>query len=83
MYAMMMQNFLKTSAAKQLAAEIKYLEWDQVTFNFYHKSFKGYNFYKRNISLNYWQYTVVDDITSCTFKVYEKEAKTNAKLGYE
>jgi hypothetical protein len=83
MYAMMMQNFSKTSAAKQLAAEIKYLEWDQVTFNFYHKSFKGYNFYKRNISLNYWQYTVVDDITSCTFKVYEKEAKTNAKLGYE
>ena len=80
---MMMQNFLKTSAAKKLAAEIKYLEWDQVTFNFYHKSFKGYNFYKRNISLNYWQYTVVDDITSCTFKVYEKEAKTNAKLGYE
>jgi uncharacterized UPF0146 family protein len=80
---MMMQNFLKTSAAKQLAAEIKYLEWDLVTFNFYHKSYKGYNFYKRNISLNYWQYTVVDDITSCTFKVYEKEAKTNAKLGYE
>ena len=75
MYAMMMQNFLKTSAAKQLSAEIKYLEWDQVTFNFYHKSFKGYNFYKRNISLDYWQYTVVDDITSCTFKVYEKEAK--------
>ena len=36
MYTMMMQNFLKTSAAKQLAAEIKYLEWDQVTFNFYH-----------------------------------------------
>ena len=82
MYAMMMQNFLKTNAAKQLAAEIKYLEWDQVTFNFYHKSYKGYNFYKRNISLNYWQYTVVDDITSCTFKVYEKRAK-NAKLGNE
>jgi hypothetical protein len=72
---MMMQNSLKTNAAKQLAAEIKYLEWDQVTFNFYHKSFKGYNFYKRNISLNYWQYTVNDDITSCTFKMYEKEAK--------
>ena len=82
MYAMMMQNFLKTSAAKQLAAEIKYLEWDQVTFNFYHKSYKGYNFYKRNISLNYWQYTVISDITSCTFKVYEKRAK-NAKLGNE
>ena len=82
MYAMMMQNFLKTSAAKQLAAEIKYLEWDQVTFNFYHKSYKGYNFYKRNISLNYWQYTVTNDITHCTFKVYEKEAN-NAKLGNE
>ena len=41
MYAMMMQNLLKISAAKKLAAEIKYLEWDQVTFNFYHKSYKG------------------------------------------
>ena len=83
MYAMMMPNLLKVNVAKQLSAEIKYLEWDQVTFNFYHKSYKGYNFYKRNISLNYWQYTVSDDITSCTFKVYEKEAKTNAKLGNE
>ena len=82
MYAMMMQNFLKTSAAKQLAAEIKYLEWDLVSFNFYHKTYKGYNFYKRNISLNYWQYTVTNDITHCTFKVYEKEAN-NAKLGNE
>jgi len=45
---MMMQNLLKISAAKKLAAEIKYLEWDLVTFNFYHKSYKGYNFYKRN-----------------------------------
>jgi hypothetical protein len=68
MYAMMMQNLLKISAAKKLAAEIKYLEWDLVTFNFYHKSYKGYNFYKRNIS-------VTNDITHCTFKVYEKEAK--------
>jgi hypothetical protein len=42
MYAMMMQNLLKISAAKKLAAEIKYLEWDLVTFNFYHKSYKGY-----------------------------------------
>ena len=75
MYAMMMQNLLKISAAKKLAAEIKYLEWGLVTFNFYHKSYKGYNFYKRNISLNYWQYTVTSDITHCTFKVYEKEAK--------
>ena len=82
MFAMMMQNLVKVSAEKKLVAENKYLEWDQVTFNFYHKSFKGYDFYKRNISLNYWQYTVVDDITSCTFKVYEKRAK-NAKLGNE
>ena len=73
---------MKTSVAKKLAAEIKYLEWDLITFNFYHKSYKGYNFYKRNISLNYWQYTVTNDITLCTFKVYEKEAN-NAKLGNE
>ena len=82
MYAMMMPNLLKVNVVKQLSAEIKYLEWDQVTFNFYHKSYKGYDFYKRNISLNYWQYTVTSDITSCTFKVYEKRAK-NAKLGNE
>lgn len=82
MFAIRMQNLVKISAAKQLAAEIKYLEWDLVTFNFYHKTYKGYNFYKRNISLNYWQYTVTNDITHCTFKVYEKEAN-NAKLGNE
>ena len=69
-----MQNLVKINLAKQLAAEIKYLEWDLITFNFYHKTYKGYNFYKRNISLNYWQYTVTNDITHCTFKMYEKEA---------
>ena len=73
---------MKTSVAKKLAAEIKYLEWDLITFNFYHKIYKGYNFYKRNISLNYWQYTVTNDITLCTFRVYEKEAKY-AELGNE
>lgn len=78
----MMYILLKIKYIKQLAARIKYLEWDQVTFNFYHKSYKGYDFYKRNISLNYWQYTVTSDITHCTFKVYEKEAN-NAKLGDE
>jgi hypothetical protein len=78
----MMQNLVKVNVAKKLAAEIKYLEWDLVTFNFYHKTYKGYNFYKRNISLNYWQYTVTNDITHCTFKMYEKEAN-NAKLGNE
>ena len=71
----MMPNLLKVNVVKQLSAEIKYLEWDLVTFNFYHKRYMGYNFYKRNISLNYWQYTVTSDITHCTFKVYEKEAK--------
>lgn len=71
----MMQNSLKSKYIRQLAAEVRYLEWELITFNFYYKHYKGYDFYKRNISLNYWQYTVVDDITSCTFKVYEKEAK--------
>ena len=71
----MMQNLLKSKYIRQLAAEVRYLEWELITFNFYYKHYKGYDFYKRNISLNYWQYTVVDDITSCTFKVYEKEAK--------
>ena len=70
-----MPNFLKIKYIRQLAAEVRYLEWELITFNFYYKRYKGYDFYKRNISLNYWQYTVVDDITSCTFKVYEKEAK--------
>ena len=71
----MMPNLLKIKYIKQLDEEVKYLQWELITFNLYHKSFKGLDFYKRNISLNYWQYTVVDDITSCTFKVYEKEAK--------
>ena len=73
---------MKIKYIKQLATEIKYSKWDQVTFNFYYKHYKGLDFYKRNISPNYWQYTVSDDITRCTFKVYEKEAK-NAKLGNE
>ena len=70
-----MLNSLKIKYIKQLSTEVRYLEWELITFNFYYKRYKGYDFYKRNISLNYWQYTVVDDITSCTFKVYEKEAK--------
>ena len=71
----MMQNSLKTKYVKELATKIQYLEWEQITFNFYHKSYMGLNFYKRKVSYNYWQYTVNDDITSCTFKMYEKEAK--------
>ena len=71
----MMPNSLKIKYVKELATKIRYLEWEEITFNFYHKRYMGYNFYKRNISHNYWQYTVNDDITSCTFKMYEKEAK--------
>ena len=73
---------MKIKYIRQLATEIRYLPWDYVTYNFYYKRHKGLDFYKRNISLNYWQYTVSNDITSCTFKMYEKEAK-NAKLGNE
>jgi hypothetical protein len=79
----MMQNLVKINIAKQLVRESKYLtSWSLITFNFYHLQHKGYNIYKRNISLNYWQFTVCDDITNCTFKMYEKEAN-NAKLGNE
>jgi hypothetical protein len=73
---------VKISAAKKLAAEIKYLEWDLVTFNFYYLQHKNFHIYKRYISKNYWQFIVADDITRCTFKMYEKEAK-NAELGNE
>jgi hypothetical protein len=70
--------------AKQLARESKHLaNWTLITYNFYHLQHKGYNIYKRNVSLNYWQFTIANDITSCTFQMYEKEAKTNAKLGNE
>ena len=72
---MMMLNSLKSKYVKELATKIRYLEWEEITFNFYHKSYMGLNFYKRKVSYNYWQYTVNDDITSCTFKMYEKEAK--------
>jgi hypothetical protein len=79
----MMQNLVKINVAKQLARESKHLaSWSLITYNFYHLQHKGYNIYKRNISLNYWQFTVCDDITNCTFKMYEKEAN-NAKLGNE
>ena len=73
---------MKTKLAKQLATKIRYSEWEEITFNFYYKRYLGFDFYKRNVSLNYWQYTVKDDITHCTFLMYEKEA-VNAKLGNE
>ena len=66
---------MKIKYVKQLATEIRYVEWEQITFNFYYKRYLGLDFYKRNVSLNYWQYTVKDDITHCTFLMYEKEAK--------
>jgi hypothetical protein len=62
---------LKIKLAKQLAAEIK--NWEAVFLDFYQASHCGINFYKRKISKNYWQVTVLDDITSCTFKMYQKE----------
>ena len=73
MSAMMMRSSVKLSLAKQIARETKILKWELVTFNIYHLEYQGFNFYKRNLSKNYWQFTVSDDITSCTFKMYEKE----------
>ena len=79
----MMQNFLKVNNAKQLARKSKHLaNWTLITVNFYQVQLSGYNIYKRNISRNYWQFTIADDITSCTFMMYEKEAKY-AELGNE
>ena len=46
---------------------------ENVVQDLYYLSFRGYNIYKRKISKNYWQFTVANDITSCTFKMYEKE----------
>jgi len=71
--SVMMMRTLKLSLAKQLVRETKKLKWELVTFNIYHLEYQGFNFYKRNLSKNYWQFTVSDDITSCTFKMYEKE----------
>jgi hypothetical protein len=64
---------MKSSLAKSLAKETKLIKWEPVTYNFYYFEHRGFQFYKRNISKNYWQFTVSDDITSCTFKMYEKE----------
>ena len=73
---MMMPNSLKINLAKQLFRETRSLkDWETITFNFYHLQHKNFHIYKRNISSNYWQFIVADDITRCTFKMYEKEAK--------
>ena len=73
---MMMPNFLKTNLAKQLVRETRSLtNWETFTFNFYYLQHKFFHIYKRYISNNYWQFIVADDITRCTFKMYEKRAK--------
>ena len=73
---MTMQNFLKTNLAKQLVRETRSLkDWETITFNFYYLRYRNFNIYKRYISKNYWQFIVADDITRCTFKMYEKRAK--------
>ena len=72
----MMQNSLKINLAKQLVRETRSLkDWETITFNFYYLRYRNFNIYKRYISNNYWQFIVADDITRCTFKMYEKEAK--------
>ena len=71
-----MQNSVKVNVGKQLARESKTLaNWDHLYLNTYTTRFCGYLIFKRNVSKNYWQFTVCDDITSCTFLMYEKEAK--------
>ena len=73
------QNSLKVNVGKQLARDSKALAtWDHLYLNTYTARFRGYLIFKRKISKNYWQFTVCNDITSCTFLMYEKEAKTNA-----
>ena len=73
------QNSLKVNVGKQLARDSKALAtWDHLYLNTYTARFRGYLIFKRKVSKNYWQFTVCNDITSCTFLMYEKEAKTNA-----
>lgn len=73
------QNLLKVNLAKQLARDSKALaNWDHLYLNSYTTKFRGYIILKRKVSSNYWQFTVSNDITSCTFLMYEKEAKQNA-----
>jgi hypothetical protein len=71
-----MQNSVKVNLAKQLARESKALaNWDHLYLNTYTGRFRGYLIFKRKVSKNYWHFTVCNDITSCTFLMYEKEAK--------
>jgi hypothetical protein len=76
MFAMMMPNSVKVNVVKQLARDSKALaNWDHLYLNTYTTKFRGYIILKRKVSSNYWQFTVSNDITRCTFKMYEKEAK--------
>ena len=74
---MMLQNsspLLKTKVMRDFVKETKSLDqWKNVVQDLYQLNFRGYNILKRKISKNYWQFTVANDITSCTFKMYEKE----------
>jgi hypothetical protein len=58
---------------REFVKETKLSHWENVVQDLYQLSFRGHNIYKRKISKNYWQFTVANDITSCTFKMYEKE----------
>jgi hypothetical protein len=73
----MLQNsspLLKTKVMRDFFKETKSLDqWENVVQDLYQLNFRGYNILKRKISKNYWQFTVANDITSCTFKMYEKE----------
>ena len=74
---MMLQNsspLLKIKVMRDFFKETKSLDqWENVVQDLYQLNFRGYNILKRKISKNYWQFTVANDITSCTFKMYEKE----------
>ena len=72
----MLQNsspLLKIKAMREFVKESKLSHWENVVQDLYQLNFRGYNILKRKISKNYWQFTVANDITSCTFKMYEKE----------
>jgi hypothetical protein len=73
----MLQNsspLLKTKVMRDFVSLTKSLDqWENVVQDLYQLNFRGYNILKRKISKNYWQFTVANDITSCTFKMYEKE----------
>jgi hypothetical protein len=73
MFVIVMLN-LKINIAKGLAKESKYSSgWSHLFLNSYSVKFRGHYIIKRKIRKNYWQFTVANDITSCTFMMYEHE----------